>query len=46
MNVKLNAYRGESKGFYVLLSRNLAGPGRAVKQEQEDNSSNHVPAFK
>ena len=38
-------YRGELKGLYVLLSRTQAGPGRAVKQEQEENSRNHVQAF-
>ena len=39
------AYRGVSKGLYVLLSRTQAGPGRAVKQEQEENSRNHVRTF-
>ena len=33
------------KGLNVLLSRTQAGPGRAVKQEQEDNSRNHVRTF-
>ena len=37
-----NKYRGELKGLYVLLSRTQAGPGRAVEQEQEENSRNHV----
>ena len=36
---------GEQKGLYVLLRRSQAGPGRAVKQEQEENSRNHVQAF-
>ena len=35
-------YRDELKGLYVLLSRTQAGPGRTVKQEQEDISRNHV----
>ena len=38
-------YRGELKGLYVLLSRTQAGSGRAVKQQQEENSHNHVQAF-
>ena len=38
-------YRVELKGPYVLLSETQAGPGRAVKQEQEENSRNHVQAF-
>ena len=29
-------YRGENKGLFVLLSRTQAGPGSAVKQEQEE----------
>ena len=32
-----------SKSLYVLLSRTQAGPGRTVKQEQEEISRNHVP---
>ena len=28
-----------------MLSKTQAGPGRAVKQEQEQNSRNHVQAF-
>ena len=39
-------YRGELKSLYVLLSRTQAGPGIAVKQGQEENSLNHVQAFK
>ena len=35
-------YIGELKGLYVLLSRTQAGPGRAIKQEQKENSRNHV----
>ena len=38
-------YRDELKGVYVFLSRTKSGPGRAVKQEQEENSRNHVHAF-
>ena len=29
----------------ILLSRTQAGPGRKVKQEQEDISRNHIQAF-
>ena len=35
-------YRGGNKGLFVLLSRTQAGPGRTVKQEQEEMSRNHV----
>ena len=42
---QLELYRGELKGLYVLLSRTQAGPGRAVKHEQDENSRNHVQAF-
>ena len=35
-------YGGENKGLFVLLSRTQAGPGRTVKQEQEEISRNHV----
>ena len=41
-------YRGANKGLHVLLSRTQAGPGRTVKQEQEDISRNlkfHKPLF-
>ena len=31
--------------MYLLLSRTQAGPGRAVKQEQEEISHNHVPSL-
>ena len=31
--------------MYFLLSRIQAGPGRTVKQEQEEISRNHVQAF-
>ena len=39
-------YRDRLKGVQILLSNNQAGPGRAVKQEQEEISPNHVQAFK
>ena len=32
-------YRDRLKGVQILLSRTQAGPGRAVKQEQEKNFS-------
>ena len=38
-------YRDRLKGMQILLSRTQAGPGRAVKQEQEQTSRNHVQAF-
>ena len=38
-------YRGVNKGLFVLLSRTRAGPGRTVKQEQEEISRNHVQSF-
>ena len=36
-------YRAEKKSLQILLSSTQAGPGRKVKQEQEDISRNHVP---
>ena len=39
-------YRSEKKSLQILLSRTKAGPGRKVKQEQEEISRNHVQAFK
>ena len=41
----LSKYRGENKGLFVFLSRTQAGPGRTVKQEQEEISPNHVQTF-
>ena len=38
-------YREPAKGLQILLSRTQAGPGRAVKQEQEEISPNHVQAM-
>ena len=40
-----NMYRGVNKGLHVLLSRTQAGPGRTVKQEQEEISRNHLQTF-
>ena len=42
---QLNVYRGANKGLHVLLRRTQAGPGRAVKQEQEYISRNHIQTF-
>ena len=36
-------YRSEKKSLQILVSRTQAGPGRKVKQEQEEISRNHVP---
>ena len=36
---------GGNKGLFVLLSRTQAGPGRTVRQEQEEISRNHVQTF-
>ena len=38
-------YRARNKGLHILLSNSQAGPGRNVKQEQEEISRNHVQAF-
>ena len=38
-------YRDRLKGMQILLSRTQAGAGRTGKQEQEQNSRNHVQAF-
>ena len=38
-------HRAEKKSLQILLSRTQAGPGRTVKQEQEEVSRNHVQAF-
>ena len=35
-------YRDRLKGVQILLSNSQAGPGRKVKQEQEEMSRNHV----
>ena len=39
------SYRGVNKGVYVLLSRTQTGPGRTVKQEQEEFSINNIQTF-
>ena len=44
-HIPSSIYRGELKGLYAMLSRTRAGSGRALKNEQEDNSRNHVQAF-
>ena len=36
-------YRAEKKSMQILLSSTQAGPGRKVKQEQEEISRNHIP---
>ena len=41
---KIN-YREPGKSMQILLSNNQAGPGRTVKQEQDEISRNHVQAF-
>ena len=41
-NCARGIYRGGNKGLCVLLSKTQAGPGRTVKQEQEEISRNHV----
>ena len=38
-------YRDRLNGMQILLNRTQARPGRAVKQEQEQNSRNHVQTF-
>ena len=35
-------YRDEILSLQILLSRTQSGPGRTVKQEQEEISPNHV----
>ena len=41
----MSVYRDRLKSVQILLSRTQAGPGRKVKQEQEEISHNHVPSF-
>ena len=38
-------YRDRLKGMHILLCNSQAGPGRTVKQQQEEISRNHVQAF-
>ena len=40
---EFSMYRAEKKSMQILLSSTQAGPGRKVKQEQEEISRNHVP---
>ena len=42
---KMDIYRDRLKSMQILLSRTQAGPGRAVKQEQEEISRYHVQTF-
>ena len=42
-NICAPNYRAEKKSLQILLSSTQAGPGRKVKQEQEEISRNHVP---
>ena len=42
-SAKNENYRAEKKSLQNLLSSTQAGPGRKVKQEQEEISRNHVP---
>ena len=45
-HVMILVYRGENKGLYVLLSRTQEGPGRTIKQEQEDiHTTTYKPLF-
>ena len=43
--ILLGLYRDRLKGVQILLSSTQEGPGRKVKQEQEEISRNHVQAF-
>ena len=38
-------YKDGLKGMQIWLSNSQAGPGKAVKQEQEEISGNHVQAL-
>ena len=38
-------YRRVNRGLFVLLIRTKAGPGKTVKQEEEEISRNHVQTF-
>ena len=38
----MRMYREPAKGLQILLSRTQAGPGRTVKEQQEQTSRNHV----
>ena len=41
----LTIYRDRLKRMQILISRTREGPGRAVKQEQEDISPKHIQTF-
>ena len=41
----LDLYGDRLKEVHILLSNSQAGPGRTVKQEQEEISRNHIQAF-
>ena len=43
LRTHISIYRAEKKSLQILLSSTQAGPGRKVKQEQEEISRNHVP---
>ena len=43
--LKIGVYRERLKGVQILLSNSPAGPGRTVKQDQEEISRNHVQTF-
>ena len=45
LKIPPSLYRARNKGMLILLSNSQAGPGRTVKQEQEEISRNHVQAF-
>ena len=40
--VTATIYRDEINSLQIQLSRTQAGPGRAVKEQQEQNSPNHI----
>ena len=45
ISYRFTYYRAQNKGMQILLSNSQAGPGKKVKQEQEENFQNHVQAF-
>ena len=45
VSLGFHSYRAEKKSLQILLSSIQAGPGRKVKQEQEEISCNHVPGL-
>ena len=42
INAPKEQYRDEMNSLQIQLSSTQAGPGRAVKEQQEQNSPNHV----